>query len=265
MKGCWNLTNLCNEECYFCFRELQERARAVEDNIVILNKLKNIGFTEITYAGGEPLIYSGLRVLLKYARSLGIKNNLITNGKNLTLENIDSYLCNVDKLTFSIESTNEYVNSTTGRGIEHYKHIKSLLPYIKENYPHITLEINTVATKVNLNELDYLFEALGSEISLYGLKKWKISRFCPLRGYARIRKSFFDLTEEEFPDVEKKYSGLTAPFKISVRNTDSIDENIIISPKGAIKKSSMNEEYTLVEDIINSPTVRIKKVLEKGV
>ena len=78
MKGCWNLTNLCNEECYFCFRELQERARAVEDNIVILNKLKNIGFTEITYAGGEPLIYSGLRVLLKYARSLGIKNNLIT-------------------------------------------------------------------------------------------------------------------------------------------------------------------------------------------
>lgn len=90
MKGCWNLTNLCNEECYFCFRELQERARAVEDNIVILNKLKNIGFTEITYAGGEPLIYSGLRVLLKYARSLGIKNNLITNGKNLTLENIDS-------------------------------------------------------------------------------------------------------------------------------------------------------------------------------
>ncbi len=53
MKGCWNLTNLCNEECCFCFRELQERARDIEDNIVILNKLKNIGFTEITYAGGN--------------------------------------------------------------------------------------------------------------------------------------------------------------------------------------------------------------------
>lgn len=261
MKVCWNLTNLCNENCFYCFRELQERPRDLEDNIVIINKLKNLGVTRITYAGGEPLIYKGLKELLVYSHSLGIKNALITNGKNLTVDNLDDYLSNIDKITFSVDSPNEYINTTTGRGIDHYKHIKELLPYIKKHYPNIILEINTVATKDNLRELDYMFEALGSEISFYGLKKWKISRFCPLRGYARERKNIFNLTEEEFLDVEKNYSGLIAPFEISVRNTDSIDENIIISPAGSIKKSSNNEEYTIVDDIIKTSQVAMKKAL----
>lgn len=264
MKVCWNLTNICNEECFYCFRELKERPRTLEDNLVVINKLKNLGVARITYAGGEPLLYKGIKDLLKYSASLGIENALITNGKCLTVDNLDSYLAHVSKLTFSIDSPNEYINTATGRGVDHYKHIKELLPYIKEKFPSIILEVNTVATKDNLAELDYMFEALGSEISFYGLKKWKISRFCPLRGYARERKNIFNLTEEEFLDVEKNYSGLIAPFEISVRNTDSIEENLIVSPKGALKKSNNNEEYTLVPDIVNTSLVTIKKSLRIG-
>ncbi len=264
MKVCWNLTNICNENCHYCFRELQEKPREIEDNIVIINKLKNLGVTRITYAGGEPLLYKGLEDLLKYANLLGIENALITNGKSLTVDNLDNYLPYISKLTFSVDSPNVYINTITGRGVDHYKHIKELLPYIKEKYPHIILEVNTVATKDNLNELDYMFEALGSEISFYGLKKWKISRFCPLRGYARERKNIFNLSEEEFLDVEANYGGLVAPFEISVRNTDSIEENLIISPKGSFKKADKNEEYTLVDDIVNTNVVTIKKILKLG-
>ncbi len=264
MKVCWNLTNLCDENCFYCFRDLLERPRPLEDNLVIINKLKNLGVTRITYAGGEPLIYKNLASLLAYSKSLGISNALITNGKKLTVDNLGEYLCNVDKLTFSIDSPNEYINTTTGRGVDHYKHIKELLPFIKEKYPNLILEVNTVATKDNLKELDYMFEALGSEISFYGLKKWKISRFCPLRGYARERKNILNLSEEEFLDVEKNYSGLVAPFEISVRNTDSIEENLIISPKGSFKTALNNEEIVLVEDIVSKPHLVIKRALELG-
>ena len=34
-KVCWNLTNRCNEECSFCFRELFETPRSFEDNLII--------------------------------------------------------------------------------------------------------------------------------------------------------------------------------------------------------------------------------------
>lgn len=264
MKVCWNLTNLCNENCIYCFRELQEKSRPLEDNITIVNKLKNIGVDRITYAGGEPLIYKHLEELLKYSTELGIENYMITNGKVLTPTNLDKYLPYLAKITFSIDSPSDYVNTASGRGLNHYKHIKELLPYIKVKYPNIILEVNTVATKENIKELDFMFEALGSEISFYGLKKWKISRFCPLRGYAKERRGFLDLSDEEFLDIEKKYEGITAPFEISVRNTDSIDSNLIISPKGSIKKSTNNEEIILVDDIIKTSAVSAKKKLLGG-
>ena len=264
MKVCWNLTNLCNENCFYCFRELQEKPKTLEDNIAIITKLKNLGVERITYAGGEPLIYKGISELLQYSHELGIENALITNGKNLNVDNLSKYLKYVDRLTFSIDSPSEYVNTLTGRGIEHYKHIKEILPYIREKFPNIILEINSVATKDNLRELDFMFEAIGSELAFYGLKKWKISRFCPLRGYAKERKNIFNVTEEEFALVEEKYSGLKAPFEISVRNTDSIDENLIISPAGALKKSSQNEEIVIIDDILTKSQVSISKTLKLG-
>ena len=101
MKVCWNLTNICNEDCVFCFRDLVEPAISLEDNMNILNKLASLGVSSITYAGGEPLLYKGIKDLLSYSRYLGIKNNLITNGSLLNKDNLSEYLCNVDKLTFS--------------------------------------------------------------------------------------------------------------------------------------------------------------------
>lgn len=260
MKVCWNLTNLCNEDCFYCFRELTEKARPLNENIIILNKLKNMGVTSITYAGGEPLIYPGLTELLIYSKSLGIDNRLITNGKCLTVDNLDLYLPYISKITFSVDSPSEYVNRQSGRGIRHYEHIKELLPYIKEKYPNVILEVNTVATKENKNEIDFMFEALGSEISFYGLKRWKISRFCPLRGYAKERKDFLDLTDEEFIDITKKYIGITKPFMVSVRNTDAIDENLIVSPQGSLKKSNNGEEeVVLIDSIFDTPSLTLRK------
>ena len=48
MKVCWNLTNLCNEDCIYCFSELAETARPLEDNIDVINKLTGIGATRLT-------------------------------------------------------------------------------------------------------------------------------------------------------------------------------------------------------------------------
>ena len=261
MKVCWNLTNLCNEECIYCFRELLEKARPLADNITIIDKLFSVGVTRITYAGGEPLLYPGLISLMKYSKSLGIRNNLITNDKNLTKDNLKEYLQYVDKLTFSIDSPSEYVNEDSGRGKEHYQHIKELLPYIKEEFPNIRLEINTVATNTNLKEVDFMFEAIGSELSFYGIKKWKISRFCPLRGYAKQRKNLLNVPDQVFDAIKSKYDGIQGVFEVSVRDFDAIDDNLVISPRGSLKQSVNGEEEVVVEDIIHTSTHVLAKKL----
>ena len=261
MKVCWNLTNLCNEDCIYCFRELAETARPLEDNIDVINKLKGIGVTRITYAGGEPLLYKGLIDLMAYSKFLGIENCLITNGKLLTKDNLKDYLQYVDKLTFSIDSPSEYVNESSGRGKEHYQHIKEILPYIKEQFPHIRLEINSVTTNMNLKEVDFMFEAIGSELSFYGIKKWKISRFCPLRGYAKERKNLLNVPDQVFDAIKSKYDGVKGLFEVSVRDLDAIEENLVVSPRGSLKQSINGEEVVLVDDIIRTSTdTMIKKL-----
>lgn len=261
MKVCWNLTNICNEDCVFCFRDLVEAAISLEDNMNILNKLSLLNVSSITFAGGEPLLYKGITELLSYSKVLGIKNNLITNGSLLTKDNLREYLSNVDKLTFSIDSPSEYVNELNGRGKEHYKHIKELLPYIKREFPNLVLEINTVATNMDLQEVDFMFEAIGSELSFYGIKKWKISRFCPLRGYAKARRNLFDIPDNVFEAIKDKYDGREAIFSVSVRDFDSIEDNIVISPQGSFKKAINGEEEVLVEDIVTSDVQTLKKAL----
>ncbi len=263
MKLCWNLTTLCNENCVYCFRELLEKPLDLDNDLIILKKLKAIGTTSITFAGGEPLLFKGLDILMQECNKLGIKANLITNGSLLNKDNLDIYLSNITKLTFSIDSPNCYINETSGRGAHHYEHIKKLLPYINEKYPNIILEVNTVVTYDNSDEMDFMFEALGSEISFYGLKKWKISRFCPLRGYARERRNLLSVPDVVFESIKDNYADKRAFFEIQVRNLDAIEENIIISPSGNMKKAVNSEEYTVVSDLVNKDPEEIKRLIRK--
>lgn len=264
MKVCWNLTNLCNEDCRYCFRELYERPLPLRDNLVVLRKLGSAGVEGITYAGGEPFIYHELKDLLIYAQSLGIKNFIITNGKLLNEGNLDDYLPYVEKITFSIDSPSPYVNSDIGRGKDHYEHIKKLIPIIHEKYPNIILEINSVVTRTMKDEVDYMFEAIGREKNFRSVTKWKITRFCPLRGYAKERERLFGLNDEQFAEIKQKYDGGQANFAISVRDFDEIYDNFIVSPRGSLKISRNHEDITLIENFLTTPTTEIQKKLLMG-
>lgn len=265
MKVCWNLTNLCNEDCLYCFRELFERPLPLSDNLVILRKLRTVGVEGITYAGGEPFIYKELKDLLSNAYRLGVRNNIITNGTLLNEDNLDDYLPYVEKITFSIDSPSPYVNRDIGRGKDHYEHIKRLIPIIHERYPNIILEINSVVTRTMKDEVDYMFEAIGREKSFRGVTKWKISRFCPLRGYAKERDRLFGLTNEQFNEIKQKYDGGKANFEISVRDFGEIYDNKIVSPQGSLRICRNNEEITLVDSLLTTSTTEIQKKLSMGV
>lgn len=41
MKLCWNITTHCNKNCRFCFRDTTTTDNNLEQNITVLNNLKN--------------------------------------------------------------------------------------------------------------------------------------------------------------------------------------------------------------------------------
>lgn len=80
------LTYRCNNRCFFCYASSPERGRSTPemstlqvkgliDKIVDQAKVPTVSFT-----GGEPTLRNDLPELIAYAKSRGLRTNLITNG-----------------------------------------------------------------------------------------------------------------------------------------------------------------------------------------
>lgn len=76
---CWNITAKCNQSCKYCHRFLNIDDLEYEKNKKILMKMIEEGIKEITWTGGEALLYPRIIELLKIAKQHGIKSKLITN------------------------------------------------------------------------------------------------------------------------------------------------------------------------------------------
>lgn len=236
-KVCWNITAKCNQNCKYCHRFLNVNDLDYENNERILKNLIHEGIKEITWTGGEALLYPNVVPLMKLAKENGIKNKLITNGLLLAQSNHKEEICdNLDYLVLSIDSIDNQTNLELGRGINHYKNIKEVLDYVKDK--DLKLNINTVVSKENINQLD----DLGNFLNNYKINTWKFFKFMPLRETAEKNKNLFEITDAEFDakkGVFKKFDNIS---NISYKKEKELEESILIVANGDIIKTENGKD-----------------------
>lgn len=220
---CWNITTRCNQDCKYCHRFLNVKDLPFEKSEKILDNLVKDKITDITWTGGEALIYENIDKLIEKAYKSGIKNKLITNGKILAKGDmhIIKYL---DSLTLSIDSNNNQINEKLGRGKEHFINIKYILDYIKENNINIKLRINTVANKLNIKNMSELMTFLNE----YNIYAWRIFRFMPLRETAIKNKEQFEISDEEFESIKVKSKKESNIKKIEFRQEKDMEQKYVL-------------------------------------
>lgn len=194
---CWNITARCNQNCKYCHRFLNIMDLTYDENLNILNNLENSGITSITWTGGEALLLNGIDDLLKISYEKGIKNKIITNGKLLTNERIDKIYKYLDSITLSIDSINDDINDSLGRGRNHFEEIKEILDYIKEKKYNVKIRINSVVCKNNIDD----FKDLTNFLNNYDIYSWRIFKFMPLREKAVMNKESFDVSLDNYNEV----------------------------------------------------------------
>lgn len=85
----WNTTQACNIKCLHCYRDAGTRRSdelTTVEGKALLTEIARAGFKIMIFSGGEPLLRTDIFELIAYARQLGLRPVLGTNGMLLTAD-----------------------------------------------------------------------------------------------------------------------------------------------------------------------------------
>lgn len=154
-----HLTEACNFQCRYCFAHFEEhQTLLVEEWKHIIDHCYSSGMVDaINFAGGEPLLYTGLIDLVQYAKQKGMKCSLITNASRMDeawiLENAGLF----DTIGISMDSFHKKTMQRIGRKDCHgnaltLNLLEDKMRLIKQCHPKVKLKLNTVVNAINQNE-----------------------------------------------------------------------------------------------------------------
>lgn len=239
---CWNITARCNQNCKYCHRFLHIKELTLKENKKVLNKLIQEGIKEITWTGGEALVAEGIEQLLKMSFERGIKNKLITNGLALEQKMMDSIFPYLDSLTLSIDSIDSSINELIGRGKNHFLNINRILNYVFENNIPIKVKINSVISKININEM----ESMAFYLNKFPIYSWRIFKFLSLRETSIKNKKMFEISNSDFQSQINAISKISKIKRIESRvESDMESKYLLILADGSVVVTNCGKDINM--------------------
>ena len=257
---CWNITNVCNDDCEFCFRDNLSQPLSLESNIKIVNKIIDGGIQHIAFSGGEPLLYDGIFEIMDLVKRRGVHITLISNCILLNnIEILERCLKYIDWLAVPIDSLG--VDGIKTRNKEHIKNVKSVLDYL-EYFWECNVKINSVVSKINYLEISNLYEEIISRYTC--IKRWNLFEFTPVRGKAIKNEELYQLSSNENRKVVEQLNSL-----LNIRNDLSIrykhketilNSYFIISPNGNVTRQEGDEQIVIGNMLSESFTSLVEHI-----
>jgi len=154
------LTGRCNANCQSCLWKLPAESRAdeltTEQVMGLYAEAVACGFRELVLWGGEPLLRPDAPALLGFARNVGMRTTLITNGWSLADRHAD-VLPNVNRLILSLDAVGDLHDDIRGcSGL--FRRINAALDVTLAHYGNTRVVLICVVSKLNFNALEPLVD-----------------------------------------------------------------------------------------------------------
>jgi len=177
------LTDKCNFNCTWCYANASFNGQYMSKEKVekIIKILSDEGIIQITFSGGEPLLYPHLREIIRTAKNHGMIVHINTNGyllnKKLAKELYDAGLSQVQINIDSLDSRKH--DKIRGKKGSFYRAVKALK---NSKDVGLTCVSQTVLTKQNENEIVNIFKFVRS----MGIQRCRLSDMIPA-GRAAVK------------------------------------------------------------------------------
>lgn len=207
----YEITTQCNFRCIHCYCEAGEKSKrelTFEEIKKVILDMKTLGVGALDLVGGEPLLHPNLLDVLAFAKEVGQRVMINTNGSLATPEMVRKIKrTNPDVLVgVSIEGpdpeTNDYVR---GKG-NFQRAIEGIRNFVREGFEVTILNVMNKRNWMKIEETIKLAKSLGVS-ALY------IDRFIPV-GRGMVHSLELDMTPLEWSralrhinEVIEKYSG----------------------------------------------------------
>jgi MoaA/NifB/PqqE/SkfB family radical SAM enzyme len=239
------LSNICDLACYFCYRPKTKDTLPLEFVKQVAAAADELGTLEITFGGGEPLLYPDLAVLCEWVwtnTSLGV--SLTTHGHRLSPDLIRRLAGRISSIRFSIDGAEQYYSKIRGRPLapllEKIRALDQAIPFginVVVSPSHVT-ELRRVADlAIGLGARDLLIipEHQGGRILLAAHEWNEIDKFIVEYG-SRCRLS---VTQ-----------GGAAYLKANLLETERDDESVFahVSADRKLKPNSYARDGILIQD-----------------
>ncbi|OGB88590.1 hypothetical protein A3J44_04225, partial [candidate division WOR-1 bacterium RIFCSPHIGHO2_02_FULL_45_12] len=205
----WIITNACNFECKVCWGKNIPSARklTLEEKFEVMRKIRNFGVNMLTFTGGEPLLDPDILAVLRFAKTLGFRVSLFTNGSRLPelLPEIGQY---IDFVSLSIDGHDETSNALQ-RASSSFRTTLTTLQELRKHFPQINIQILTVVSNINREDLPKI-AGLIQELP-QTINSWKLNIFYPMNGDGKNSKEFLisrDEFEKAIEDIKVRFPGL---------------------------------------------------------
>ncbi len=155
------ITYKCNLRCVFCYAGCNCTTQPVDDEKVmsvaeirtVLYKLWHEGkVPSVSFTGGEPTLHKQLPGLVAYAKELGMRVNLITNGTRIDAELARRLAeAGLDSAQVSLEGTSAAIHNLVTQGQSSFDKTVAAVGHLKT--VGIRVHTNTTINQLNVHQM----------------------------------------------------------------------------------------------------------------
>lgn len=178
-----NFAHRCAMNCEWCYVPFESAPARKEIVLSIVDRISDLGFSSITFGGGDPFQYRFSPEVLRHAKSLNLFVHVDTHGKSLLEkdENLDILNSSVDLLGLPLDGSTAQVHDLMRSSPGHFSLICQRLNWLK-NFRR-KIKLNTIISSVNI--LNFL--ALCEFVKEYSPGRWSVYQYWPLGPAANVK------------------------------------------------------------------------------